>query len=435
MPAIDQFETEPNAFYSGSYTDGIFMGAMGDPGGRFLAASSNSGSNELLYTHHFSDYLDVSGSNRSRNLGMAHKFRTFFSSVERYQDTILPDAYDAYLLNEGKPVLALGEMGLNPIIMNEPDAYAVVGQQPVGKLVFTTFGTTASYDVGLENFEVSDQMWIGSFPFQGRYKDIQRNIDQAFYRTNILVPVTESQKSFDNYYYYGPWTSTQPSSSLATIEVIIPRISWKDGSVGGAGATEPYRFTLMDVTGSVLANEKFGGLGGSVYPPSTPSSYGVGFGTKRPRQKQLTKVLFGFGDNYQGVPIINAVTCSQLQTVGVSLGVVNGFYASSIDIRGWKYGVANGFPFFTSCVFRSSRFGQYRDMLEQRKITKFFDPKGMTVDGKNNGKKGSSSAVVNITFVSGSKSSITASSPLVLNPNDSGIYDFEYKSGQPWHDL
>ena len=431
---LDQFETEPNVFYSGSYTDGIFMGAMGDPRGRFLAASSNSGSNELLYANHFSDYLDVSGSSRSRNLGIAHKFRTFFSSVERYQDTILPDVLDSFLANGGKTVLANGEMGLNPIIINEPDSYIFgPGAQAVGKLVFATFGTTASYDSGVE---VSDTVWFGTFPFQGRYKDIQKTIDPSFYRTNIYVGITESQRSFDNYYHYGPWTTSKPSSSLATIEILIPRISWKDGLPGGAGDTEPFRFTLMDVTGSVLASEKFGAAGGpTVYPPAAPMSFGVGFGSKRPKQKQLTKALFGFGDNYQGVPIINAVTASQLQTVGVSLGVVNGFYASSIDIRGWKYGVVNGFPFFTSCVFRSSRFGQLRDMLEQRKITKFFDPNGFTANGKNNGKKGSSSAAVVVSFVSGSDSFVTASLPATLNPNDSGIYDFEYKSGQPWHDL
>lgn len=432
--SLDQFETEPDIFYSGSYTDGLYMGSLGDTRGRFLVAAASSGSNELLYANHFSDYLDLSGSNRSRNLGIARRFRNYFSSVERYQDTILPDPFSSFLLNGGKTVLASGEMGLNPIIVNEADAYVFApGNQAVGKLVFTTFGTTASYDSGIE---ISDQVWFSTFPFQGRYKDIQRMIDQGFYRANVLVSITESQYSFDNYYHYGPWTTSNPTSSLATIEILTPRIGWKDGLPGGAANSEPFRFTLMDVTGAVLASEKFGGLGGTVYPPVVSMSFGIGFGTKRPKQKQLTKALFGFGDNYQGVPIINAVTASQIQSVaGTPLGVINGYYASSIDIRGWKYGVVNGFPYYTSCVFRSSRYGQFRDMLEQRKLTKFFDPNGFTVNGKNNGKKGSSSAAVLVAFVSGSDAYVTSSSPTTLNANDSGIYDFEYKSGQPWHDL
>ena len=35
-------------------------------------------------------------------------------------------------------------------------------------------------------------------------------------------------------------------------------------------------------------------------------------------------------------------------------------------IRGWKYGLHDGNPHYTSCTFRRDHFGQYRDMLEQR---------------------------------------------------------------------
>jgi hypothetical protein len=35
-------------------------------------------------------------------------------------------------------------------------------------------------------------------------------------------------------------------------------------------------------------------------------------------------------------------------------------------IRGWRYGLIDGNPHYTSAVFRRDRFGQFRDMLEQR---------------------------------------------------------------------
>jgi len=35
-------------------------------------------------------------------------------------------------------------------------------------------------------------------------------------------------------------------------------------------------------------------------------------------------------------------------------------------IRGWKHGLINGNPHYNSCVFRRDKFGQFRDMLEQR---------------------------------------------------------------------
>jgi hypothetical protein len=37
-------------------------------------------------------------------------------------------------------------------------------------------------------------------------------------------------------------------------------------------------------------------------------------------------------------------------------------------IRGWKYGLCSAFPHYTSAVFRRDRFGQFRDMLEQRQV-------------------------------------------------------------------
>jgi len=40
-------------------------------------------------------------------------------------------------------------------------------------------------------------------------------------------------------------------------------------------------------------------------------------------------------------------------------------------IRGWKYGLFSGFPTHSKVVFRRDRYGQFRDMLEQRQYTKF----------------------------------------------------------------
>jgi len=40
-------------------------------------------------------------------------------------------------------------------------------------------------------------------------------------------------------------------------------------------------------------------------------------------------------------------------------------------IRGWKYGLYNGFPAHSRIIFRRNRFGQFRDMLEQRLFTTF----------------------------------------------------------------
>ena len=47
--------------------------------------------------------------------------------------------------------------------------------------------------------------------------------------------------------------------------------------------------------------------------------------------------------------------------------------SSQPQYRGWKYGIANVAPMNTSAVYRWNRYGQFRDMLEQRKDTRVFD--------------------------------------------------------------
>lgn len=46
-------------------------------------------------------------------------------------------------------------------------------------------------------------------------------------------------------------------------------------------------------------------------------------------------------------------------------------YSVSPIIRGWKYGLYSGFSQNTKAVFRRDKYGQFRDMLEQRQYSKF----------------------------------------------------------------
>jgi hypothetical protein len=104
--------------------------------------------------------------------------------------------------------------------------------------------------------------------------------------------------------------------------------------------------------------------------------------------------------------------------------------AHTAKIRGYKYGLLATQPVQTSAVYRTGRFGQLRDMLEQRIYSKLTDKR-----------KGASTtqAAVTVRFVSGTLTHsrsidyATASNP-DYNPTDSGQFDFEYKSGQPFFD-
>lgn len=56
-------------------------------------------------------------------------------------------------------------------------------------------------------------------------------------------------------------------------------------------------------------------------------------------------------------------------------------------IRGWKYGLYSGFPVYTHAVFRRNKFGQFRDMLEQRLFTKFIYTDDSAIDNVVRGTK------------------------------------------------
>ena len=72
----------------------------------------------------------------------------------------------------------------------------------------------------------------------------------------------------------------------------------------------------------------------------------------------IVKFWFGVGDGISG--------SAELQHVPY------GTRRATPVIRGWKYGLMSAIPLNSSCVFRRNRFGQYRDMLEQRLQTRFF---------------------------------------------------------------
>lgn len=112
------------------------------------------------------------------------------------------------------------------------------------------------------------------------------------------------------------------------------------------------------------------------------------------------------------------------------------------QIRGWKYGLYSGVNTKTFAVWRRGRYGQYRDMLEQRLFTRYQQveqnnpyyssknklPIKRTVDGPIQ-----VSYVTSSLIYSQSIDYLTATNP-GYNPYDSGIYDIYYRSGQPFFD-
>jgi hypothetical protein len=157
----------------------------------------------------------------------------------------------------------------------------------------------------------------------------------------------------------------------------------------------------------------------------------------------INKYFFGYGDgialdlkdsiydDFYRVPqskgkVGNIVNHTYYDMYGPpSLAQIN---AHDIEIRGYRYGAISHAPLNTSCIYRQARYGQFRDMLEQRPYTKFFDGTAML------------ESPVTINFVSGTVDYeraidyVTNTNPS-YDPRDSGFWDYEYRSGQPFYDI
>lgn len=118
-----------------------------------------------------------------------------------------------------------------------------------------------------------------------------------------------------------------------------------------------------------------------------------------PTPEDVDKFFFGFGDHlsssydstnetYQSHVGLPTFRYTQAPSISVPIypfsAPIRGFdleytpdYESVIGpmIRGWKYGLSSALPMYSSCVFSKKSYGQFRDMLEQRKFTVFYDNK------------------------------------------------------------
>lgn len=110
------------------------------------------------------------------------------------------------------------------------------------------------------------------------------------------------------------------------------------------------------------------------------------------------------------------------------------------QIRGWKYGLYSGINTPSSAVWRRGKYGQFRDMLEQRIYTKNIQLQQQNpYNFPANAIKRTVDSPISVEFVTGSAifadtvDYVTATNPS-YNPYDSGIYDREYRSGQPFFD-
>lgn len=394
-PVLDQFEVAYRFELSGSYTDNVITGSLVsvlplntvlndvDQNGNLVTTSLKStqivtGTRGLAYSSLTADssllpetplasntvagpYLQSQFDFpfKSTRLVQNHeragdpRVTTFIDSTERWYDSMMPSVFEAFAA-DGTGIF-IAPSGSKTTAFANP--YQVSGLGVVGSLaqgwIYFDGQTELSFPT------IVNANWTKAFPFEPRYSGIsrQQRIEKSFLASyqfdgSTLVPI---QPTPVNGFFFGP-----------VGQGVCARIH-------NAGPTYDFvtnlnaQYWVSDVNLS------------SVYSGSPGTFFTTGSATV----DDASRALFGFGDfnSYRLVTNFDSTT----SLIGT------GHFADSRDregphpdgtnyeppqdrntflfspvIRGWKYGVMSGVPMYNKAHWRRGRFGQNRDMLEQR---------------------------------------------------------------------
>lgn len=394
----DEFEVEHNTQYSGSYSDRIVSGTLDNSGNkRYLAASKVgnvnwfsivNANNYTVYSSEYYVYKDL-GYN-----GYDYRFLSVNDPDEVPQDCYVPHYADIININGAKIVSS--SIDVNGYNLYSTQSFKIILSD---KNVMDSSNTT----------QIADTNWLNEFPYQNKYKNAKlllfnRNPIEIDVNSNTVfreqwdaaTPPTEIQ--------YDSINNNSPGRKRITIEFVL------SASTENTSTNKNRHITLVDRKSNVNSSGDF------VFNNPTATD-----DTLDP--KTFFKCYYGFGDygeigstKYSNWHFLSN---SIYFNAGMGGEVSRNFfkYGFAPIIRGWKYGIYNALGANSKAVWRTKKYGQFRDMLEQRMYTKFY---GFP-------------SVVEIKFVSGSQAYLTASNPS-LNVSGSGIYDFEYKASLPFFD-
>lgn len=421
---LDQFDVEPSVAYSGSYGDTVAFGdtivsqdtiitGFTPPGlpnplttRRLLATKTSriSPNPSLFLNKAWVPAWVLEGYASGSFTGRVQRFRKFSTPDERFFDSFVPNPVDIHILNQGETAIAfMDQFSFEFMDATEPSGSAwEIRPMPSGSglaIAFDYFPKNAGTLAG-----PSDAEWIFQFPFESKFKSVSRLLKFS----NILPRrYTVSKDSGGN-------ELTPPSSSNELVSIIMNSAGVESNILIGTMKSPVRDWRLDGLAGGSFTDNVIG--------TATPKDiFNIYFGTG-----QGGSVFGTIGEQAIKGPTVRTASKTFLNP-GTSEQV---FLIYNVRIDGCKYGLKSITPEQTSAIFRINKFGQLRDMLEQRPYSKFLlTNKGTTT----------STAAVTIRFVSGTltaervKIYTTASNP-DFNPTDSGQFDFEYKSGQPYFD-
>ena len=349
---LDQFDVNSRQEYTGSYTAELIAG----PTNLQYRVVKQSGPS-----------VDSRGRVASgSNMGISGSFQRFVTLVDQsevYYDSLIPNMVDIFAA-DGKNVPRLEKALRNPSSLPWSNAAPrpMGVEAPLSFWAWPDWDPDATGDGPTNMINSSNLFWQDSFPFEQKYAGIERMTDDgtAFGTTG----------SFSSWGYGRINTGSIPGSCGPI----------RPTPVGG-GNSPTYQDEL-NIVASVAT------VGGGNTDPNVQMFL--------PPAKAFRAAALGYGrQNRKWLDLLQ-----QQPGLYLSADYQQNYYHMDHPV-GVKYGMANFVKQRTRASFRSDHYGQLRDMLEQRRYTRFFE------EGDDYNPRGLTDSVVNCIFVDADGAPIT----------------------------
>jgi hypothetical protein len=420
---LDRFETEPQMCYSSSMREEHVTGTM--------VTRNASGGLAVTSVNDFSigGVRSTSARVSDGNVGQRWSFfrnNRLFDSEEQYYDSMQPNPLKIFEA-ESNIKLYAGYTDIDPFLLI--------------KLPGETYIHDSAPSFATEINNHSNSSWVGSFPFEEKYDGIERvkNINsrtlsgQKYESFNgiggTLAPQNPKYVMFVTGTIGTKKSNLIRAGGLSKNSVLNPSFGW----------IVPISSFRQDTNPVVVSpgNEKYE-IQDLPFPSTTVSVryYGIPLFYSLLDQiynfSNLTNYHFSrftgcFGNGHLGLVQYNSFPTADL----LGLPFFSDGSAKGMIYRGVKHGLINPVPLFSNAVFSGTRYGQLRDMMEQRQYTRFSLANNTLTDAAVSVQfinRSASPGTLNITSGSATNSSNISKFATSEHPYDDAISDF----GQIW---
>jgi hypothetical protein len=344
-PAVlDMFDTEPTMVYSGSLREEYITGSMLEISGRTITGVTDP--NDLTSVRMVT--ARASDGNLGRRASFFRNYR-IASEGEQFYDSMQPNPLDILFTYGGGDGRTVNINGATCLLSLPGETY---------------------YDAGVYDStinQISNKNFIGSFPFETKYNQIQR-----VKSINSKVINSKKFETFD-------------LSSGASALLKVSGIAFVTGSLLGDGSTSNLVLDhgILSKTNNTFKTDSQvifieTSLSDTNPVKNNPQTLLSDNASISGINYHLSRFMGCFGPGYMGL--------IQYENIRSVLFFTNFPSLSKMIYRGCKYGLINPTPLQSSAVYVGTRFGQFRDMLEQRPLSVFqsgeeADYRGLSLTG------------------------------------------------------